>query len=621
MNAEVTLEKYESRVVTVEGAAWAAVGLLAALLRLYQLGLRPLGAGESLQALAAYRFSQGMGAVAPAGTVPGLFAGNVLGFTLLGASDIAARWLPVVAGIILVLLPYGLRHRLGRGGALAAAVLLALSPLAMFFSRSLDSAIVVAACGLALVVGLINYLDFHRPRHLYLAAVALGLGLVSGPAFITLLVLVAAFALVLYAADKLLQRGEGWSSVVEAVTSARGASRVGVTAGVVVLGSFALAATAFALHPAGIGHAADLIGAWVRGFLPEEGGQPLIYPLLVLLRYEPLILVLSLVEMVRALVASRREGWTNGFMGLARTGSAFPHTAFLSFWAIVAFILVLVAGHRPVGNLLLVVVPLALLAGQGIERAVRWISRKELWFDAALIGAIALGLGAFLYLQLVAYARADATYTVSAAGITLYATTTYLVLALVSLLLLVALGLVAWLWRGPRAVLAGGWLALVVVLGLFGIKAMWSANFGHPSDPRELLIGRATAPEVRLFVDQVEELSLAEAGDAHTLRLTVDAATGPVVAWYLREFGQQEVVEGLDTPPDTIAAVTLAAEDLPIGETFRGTGFPLESHWLPWGLRGQSLVRWLLFTEGSEPVVDERVVLWVGVGGAQGSGE
>jgi hypothetical protein len=382
----------------------------------------------------------------------------------------------------------------------------------------------------------------------------------------------------------------------------------------VVLGAFALAATAFVLHPAGIGHAADLIGAWAQGFLPEEGGQPLIYPLLVLLRYEPLILVLGLVEAGWALLGRRRTAWSTESGWVAQAGSAFSHTAFFGFWAVVACILVLVAGHRPAGNLLLVIVPLALLAGQGIERAARWISRRSRWFEAVVIAAAALGLGAFLYLQLAAYARADAAATVSEAGITLYATTTYLVLALVALLLLVALGLVAWLWRGADALLAGGWLALVIGLGLFGIKAMWSVNFARANDPRELLIGRATAPEVRTFVDQIEELSLAEAGDAHTLRVTVDAATGPVVAWYLREFKQQAVVDGLDTPPDTVAAVTLAAEDLPIGETFRGTGFPLQSHWLPWGLWGQRLARWLLFTEGSEPVVDQVVVLWVGVG-------
>jgi hypothetical protein len=71
------------------------------------------------------------------------------------------------------------------------------------------------------------------------------------------------------------------------------------------------------------------------------------------------------------------------------------------------------------------------------------------------------------------------------------------------------------------------------------------------------------------------------------------------------------VVEGLSGQPDTVAAVTLAAQDLPIGETFRGQGFPLHTYWSPWALRGQALVRWLLFNQASLPVVDQEVVLWV----------
>jgi hypothetical protein len=71
------------------------------------------------------------------------------------------------------------------------------------------------------------------------------------------------------------------------------------------------------------------------------------------------------------------------------------------------------------------------------------------------------------------------------------------------------------------------------------------------------------------------------------------------------------VVESLSTPPDTVAAVTLARQELPIGEAYRGQGFPLRAHWLPWGLWGQRLVRWLLFTDANLPTVDQEVVLWV----------
>jgi uncharacterized protein (TIGR03663 family) len=625
MNNTLGVEKSEKSVVNVERAAWMGVVLLAAGLRLYQLGLRPAGEGEAVQAMAAYRFTQGAAHTAPAGTIPALFTGNVAGFTLVGTSDIAMRWLPALAGLILVLLPYGLRHRLGRGGALAASLMLAISPSAVFFSRTLDGAIVVAACGLALAVGLIYYLDTRRPGALYFAAVSLGLGLTAGPGTFSLLLIFAAFALLLYLLERLLEFETGWSSLLVAWWALRSEKRLAARTGAVLAGTFGLVATAFVLHPAGLGHAADLLGAWAVSFLPEPGGQHIVYPSLLLLRYEGLIVLFGLAEIAWAGYSERKtrphvrtaahgnEMSRSPLLGrqwAARPGSSFPHTAFLAFWAAAAYLIVVISGHRPPGNILLVIVPLALLAGQGIERACRWLTARSLWAEAGVTAAVALGLCIFLYLQLVSYAIADTFTTVTFAGATFPANLTYLILAVVALVLLFGLALLSWFWRGPESLAGGVWLALLAILSLVGFKAMWTLN-AHGGDPRELMIGEATAPDVRVFVDHLEALSLAKASDARTLPVTVDAATGPVVAWYLRDFHEQTVLEGVSEPPDTVAAVTLAMQDPPMGETFRGTSYPLQHHWLPWGLRGQKFVSWLLFTADGPPVVDKEIVLWV----------
>jgi hypothetical protein len=296
---------------------------------------------------------------------------------------------------------------------------------------------------------------------------------------------------------------------------------------------------------------------------------------------------------------------------MPRSGWPLPHTAFFAFWAGAALLLMVVAGHRPAGHVLLAVVPLALLGGQVVESAWQWIDRRVLWGEAAMVATVALGVGVFVYLQVAAFSQVGGAATMAVAGLTVYAWVSYLLLALVALLFLVGAGAAAWIWRGPGLVVAGGWLAITLALALFGFKALWGVNFAHASDPRELMLGQATSPQVRTFVAHLEELSRNRAGDAHTLAVTVDAETGPVVAWYLREFGQQVVVEGLAGPPETMAAVTLARRDLPIGETYRGQGYVLRSHWLPWGLWGADLVQWLFFTEGSLPVVDQEVVLWV----------
>ncbi|NIV31905.1 MAG: hypothetical protein GWN58_21190, partial [Anaerolineae bacterium] len=111
--------------------------------------------------------------------------------------------------------------------------------------------------------------------------------------------------------------------------------------------------------------------------------------------------------------------------------------------------------------------------GQGIERAWRWIRWSEVRLEATLFALIAFGLSIFLYLQIVAYVQSSTSATVSFAGITLLAGSTYLVLAGVGLLLLIVLGVAAWIWRGPHLLLSGGWLAILLLLGLWSFKAMW----------------------------------------------------------------------------------------------------------------------------------------------------
>ena len=246
-----------------------------------------------------------------------------------------------------------------------------------------------------------------------------------------------------------------------------------------------------------------------------------------------------------------------------------------------------------------------------MERAWRWIPWTRLWLEIGVVVLAILGVSAFLYLQIAAYVEVGGTAVGSFLGITLYLGWTYLVVFGVGLVAFALLWLGVWIWRGRSLLLGGGWLAVLWLLGLWGFKAMWGPGFARASDPRELIVQQTTAPDVHRFVDSVRALSRDTSGDATTLPVTVDAGTGPVVEWYLRDFGRQEVVEELSGEPGTTAAVSLAAQDLPIGDTFRGQGFPLRTRWQPWELRGNDLISWLLFDEAGEPVIDQEVVLWV----------
>lgn len=607
------VEQERSTWLTVERAAYAVIGLLAAAVRLWQLGLRPLAETEAAQALAAFRFTQGMGQAVPAGTVPALFTGNAVAFTLFGSSDGLARWLPALAGLALVLLPYWLRHRLGRGGALAASLLLALSPLAVYFSRAVDGAMIVATAALVVVVGLMGWIDTRRPAYLYAAAVALGLGLTAGPGMVSVIVILALYGAWLFVTGRGREQGGGWVVIDDAWQAVRREPGLAMRLGVVLAAVFGLLATTLVLYPAGIGLAADLLGTWVRDFGPEVGGQPWLYPLLVATRYELAVLVLGLGEALHWLVQSRRQGTAPAASALQAGDERLAHTPFLVFWAAAALLLVVVSGHRPAGNVLLAVVPLALLAGQGVEQSWRWIRRRVPVADVALIAAVVLGLAAFGYLQLAAYGLATGGVTVDIGGTPLLVSTGHLLLMLVAVVLLVGVGAAAWYARGSELVAAGGWLALTVLLVAAGVRATWGANFVRPSDPRELIQVRPTASDVRRLAHEVETLSQTRTGDAYALPVVVESDTGPVVAWYLRAFTHQEVVDSLAgavSGEELQAAVTLAAQDLPLGESFRGQGFPLRTAWQPWDLGAQAFIRWLMFAETLPPAVERQVVLW-----------
>jgi predicted membrane-bound mannosyltransferase len=126
--------------LTVEIGLYAILATLALALRLYRLGLAPLSTSEAMLSVAALR-----GMAIPTGASPLLYWVNAFLFSTFGAGDTLVRLLPALAGSVLVLLPALMRERIGRVGALGAAALLAISPVAIFTSRTASGDALVAA--------------------------------------------------------------------------------------------------------------------------------------------------------------------------------------------------------------------------------------------------------------------------------------------------------------------------------------------------------------------------------------------------------------------------------------------------------------------------------------------
>ncbi len=144
------------RGLTREQWLWIGVIALAAVLRYWGMGDKPLHHDESMHAYYSLTFALDPSSYAYNPLLHGPFQFHAEGIMfafliamqhlfgvpvgLMGGpwiNDTTARIVPCTFGVGIVCLPYGLRRELGRAGALIAAFLLAVSPAFVYFSRFL----------------------------------------------------------------------------------------------------------------------------------------------------------------------------------------------------------------------------------------------------------------------------------------------------------------------------------------------------------------------------------------------------------------------------------------------------------------------------------------------------
>jgi uncharacterized protein (TIGR03663 family) len=152
-----------------EVAAYGALLAVALGMRLWDLGGRSLHYDELLHAWYAWGLSEG-GSYnhTPVTHGPFLFHLGATSNLLLGSSDVVARLMPALFGVILVGMPWFLRRELGRPGAFITALLLSLSPSMLYFSRFLRNDIYMAVWVLALVIIMRRYIQRPQRRLLFL---------------------------------------------------------------------------------------------------------------------------------------------------------------------------------------------------------------------------------------------------------------------------------------------------------------------------------------------------------------------------------------------------------------------------------------------------------------------
>ncbi|MDQ1300135.1 MAG: hypothetical protein QG637_52, partial [Chloroflexota bacterium] len=514
-------------------------------------------------------------------------------FMGLGANEALARVWPALLAALSALCFYALRDRLTRGGALAAAALWAISPLAVFTARQglgdgLTPALALAFLACANLAAQRTVLgttgrtgaDGTARAVLWpiLTAATLGLLLATGPAAYTVVTISLAAAIYWRA-----ELGRLWPDV-------RAAGRSIATAGITAL---AFGATCFFLAPAGLAAAADLAGAWLSGLAPLAGEYGAWDVLRRLLLSEPLALGFGIAGLI---VAARRRERFGLFAGLA-TG-------------VVLLVAVVGQGRHPMA-LGLVVLDLVILGGPAVAAAVRgvagWRGQADPWFLVAL--------------ELILIATAAQCVpgvfnsTNKADWLQLYTA-----LGIITSVLAILLWLIYGVFGNWRTVAEALPVVLLIVGLAWGVSQLSGANYdrgaGRMAGVLLVTPDSGGLADLRRVLRELAALKGAGGGEARldlALPESARATLGPILRWELRHLPNLRIVSGprasMPRPPLVITAADPTAAP---GETYGGADFAVLRRWRPEELKGaEAWVRWLIYREVRETSEPQKVVLWL----------
>ena len=532
--------------ISLETVVWLAIIGLAAALRLARLEHLPLTVDESVRALASWQTSEG--------AVPGNWTGDMTQavtaylFAVFGAGDLLARLLPALLGCLAVALFWPLARHVG-GAALLAAVLVAFSPLLVHVSRSGLPYAAGAALSLAMVAAFFTFVKTRSPVSLFALALATGLALASDPIATSTAILL----LVFLALEATTSRSP---AIGEALAEVRRSPALAFSALLIFLGGLELGVTRFGTDI----NRLSLPGLrlWIDMFeLPRDSLPWHFHPGL-LISYEAPVFILGTVGYLWVLYR-----WlTTGADGVPL------FQRFLVVWASGAALIIAVITRREAEQLVLLLLPLALLAGCWLEALLAELNLASLVRSLPFLTPALFAVG-YATLELTEWAR-DRDVNRSA-------------------LILVAGGGIALLWLawnslGRRAI--SGYLVLVSLVSLvFLVHGATSVAYGRGS---EFLADQRLDRQL----PRLEKQLAAMGGEQGAV--AADMSFLPALGWYLRDVPGLVFVSA--PPAEAKAFLGVAGQPAPAGYRIDRT-WPIAQGWVPRTVDPLDWWRWLVYRE------------------------
>ncbi|MFH1487264.1 MAG: flippase activity-associated protein Agl23, partial [Chloroflexota bacterium] len=616
-----------------EVAAYLALLVLSAAMHFWDLGSRAIHHDESLHALYSWHLFSGRGYQHdPMMHGPFEFHGTALVYFLFGDSDYTARVLPAIFGTALVGLPYLLRGHLGRGGALATAVLLTFSPTILYYGRFIRNDIFIAFWTFGLIICLWRYIAEKRNLYLYLGAALLSFSFatkevtyitvaifgsfllfwtahdwvarvrdrfrlerLSEPAAFLLLLgtltlpqLSAVLGDVLRRLGMPIQVGtfpplrDGLIAgltilvffLISAIIGTRWAKRTWLICALIFYGVFVVLYTTFFTNPGGF-----LTGIW--GSLDywliqhgvKRGGQPFYYYLLLLPIYEFLPLAFGIVA----------------WFYYALKGS--PFSRFLVYWAAASLVAYSFAGEKMPWLAVHLALPTIILAGRFLGELCERTDWKAIRDRGGIYLALLLPVFIMALIALLGSVGENPTTSLGSLARVIGLT---LALALVTALIMDY----AWRLKLRRTLQTLAIVAFVVML-IFTIRAAWQLSYHHGDTPVEMLVYTQTSPEIPKIIKDIELLSR-QTMTGKDIRITIDAESGfswPW-AWYLRHYKNVDYpgMKAISGQPQGIVVLVHSSNNEHAKQYLTGYGpgrrIP-HRWWFPEDYRGLTLERFL----------------------------
>jgi hypothetical protein len=571
---------------------WLAF-LLAMGLRFYQLGAAPLSDVEAGWALQALGLAHG-GSVT-LGPQPAYLLLTSQLFSIFGDTNFLARFIPALAGSLIIWLPCIFLGRSGdsrwlqRAGVVMAFGLV-IDPGLVSVSRQAGSLIP------AMAFTLLALASFYNRRMIW-AGIFSGLALLSGSFFLQgMLILAIGWGLYRLAGRKLavpqLDEDIAEHSVPSIPTLSISA---GVTAFILTL---LFVGSLFLRVPQGLGALAETIPAYVKTWVVPSG-IPLLRLPASLLVYQPLALILGLVGAIHAWFGTWEDHHSRQLV------------AGLSIWALVAFLIPWLYAGRQVGDLAWVIVPLWALAAIEISRSL--LNDEDRFTRFVAVGlALLLCLFAIIgWINLLSIGRFQVNVVV-------YWSIIFgaFLLGLIAVLLVIA----GW---SARAAKPGVVLSLCILFGLQMISNTWGMAIVRQNGAQELWNVTPTTGQADLLKQTLTDLSSWNTGLRDQLEIVV-LADSPALQWVLRDFPNARYETSLSYTESPPVVITKKGADEPrLAEQYRGQDFV----WLLYpgwqGVFPPDFVNWLAFRQA--PLAQDQVILWARTdvfpgGGSDGTG-